>query len=68
MCYKHKTGTIYALSCIPLFGTEHRYQISESKTCQRELEKKDRKEEGDGENYTINIFRIGIFNKKYRDD
>lgn len=30
--------------------------------------KKEDKEEDDGENYTINIFRIGIFNKNYRDD
>jgi len=37
-------------------------------TWQREQEKTDKKEEEDGENYTINMFRIGIFNKNYRDD
>jgi len=32
------------------------------------MENTDKKEEDDGENYTINIFRKGIINKNYRDD
>ena len=69
---KHRVMTrknkIYTLSRFSLFETEHRQQVSERMTWQREQEKTDKKEEEDGENYTINMFRIGIFNKNYRDD